>query len=200
MKPQAPIRSIRATRRERTCALPGDSIIAHPHQSLTCAITLPCPPEEVWPWLAQMGAGGRAGWYSYDTIDNGGRRSLDTILGRFQEVALGASFPPLPGVDGLTVASFEREVSLVLAYRPRGTGLPTFTWAFVLEPMPGSHTRLLVRARATYLSTRQAVPFWMAWPFVHFGHFLMQWRQLQGIATRAQRIASPERQLQRDAS
>jgi hypothetical protein len=147
-----------------------------------------------------MGSGGRAGWYSYDRIDNGGRRSLDTILGRLQEITLGTSFPPLPGVDGLTVASFEREASLVLAWRPRRTGLPTVTWAFILEPLRDSQTRLLVRARATYVSARQAVPFWMAWPFVHFGHFLMQSRQLQGIATRTQRIASPERQLKRDAS
>ena len=73
--------------------------IAHPRQSLTYAITIACPPQEVWPWLAQMGSGGRAGWYSYDRIDNGGRHSTDRILRRLQHVRLGTTFPPLPGVD-----------------------------------------------------------------------------------------------------
>ena len=104
------IRSVRATRRERTCALPGDSLITHPIQLLTYAITIACPPHEVWPWLAQMGSGGRAGWYSYDRIDNAGRHSADCILCRLQDVAVGATFPPLPGIDnGLTVVQFERE-------------------------------------------------------------------------------------------
>ena len=31
--------------------------------------------HEVWPWLVQMGAGSRAGWYSYDFLDNGRRPS-----------------------------------------------------------------------------------------------------------------------------
>ena len=48
---------------------------------------------------------------------------------------------------------------------------------------------------------RQAVPFWMAWPFVHFGHFLMQRKQLLGIADRAEHVASPgSRPVQRDAA
>jgi len=38
------------------------------------AITIRRSPHDVWPWLAQMGAG-RAGWYGYDFIDNGGQRT-----------------------------------------------------------------------------------------------------------------------------
>ena len=40
---------------------------------MTRAISIEAPPEAVWPWLAQMGRG--AGWYSYDRVDNGGRRT-----------------------------------------------------------------------------------------------------------------------------
>ena len=54
-------RSVRATRPERTRDLPGDQLIPEPIGSLTHAITIPCPRREVWPWLAQMGAGSRAG-------------------------------------------------------------------------------------------------------------------------------------------
>ena len=195
-------RSVRATRRERISPLPGDSLIAHAAQALTYAITVACPPHEVWPWLAQMGSGSRAGWYSYDGIDNGGRRSIDRILRKLQDVAVGTTFPPLPGIDdGLTVVQFEREANLVLAWRSDRQGPPRITWAFVLESRRPAETRLIVRARATYITRAEAVPFWMAWPFVHCGHFLMQRKQLLGIADRAERIASPGTcPVQRDAA
>ena len=38
--------------------------------SFTHAIDLAAPPDRVWPWLVQMGAE-RAGWYSWDLLDNG---------------------------------------------------------------------------------------------------------------------------------
>ena len=48
---------------------------------------MPRAPERAWPWLAQMGAG-RAGWHSWDVLDDGGRRSaaysvdwLDRLFG-----------------------------------------------------------------------------------------------------------------------
>jgi len=193
---------VRATRRERSCALPGDSLIAHPAQTLTYAITVACPPHEVWPWLAQMGSGNRAGWYSYDRIDNGGCPSTDRILRGLQDVAVGTRFPPLPGVnDGLRVVEFEREASLVLGWQPHRNGPVTITWSFVLEARRPAQTRLIVRARATYGSPGHAVPFWMASPLVHFGHFLMQRKQLLGIVHRAERIASPGMSpMQRDAA
>jgi len=53
---------------------PGDELIRDPTSSATMATTLPAPPEEVWPWLVQMG-GGRGGWYSWDWLDNDGTRA-----------------------------------------------------------------------------------------------------------------------------
>jgi hypothetical protein len=202
MKLPGSIRSVRPTWRERTCALPGDSLIAHPIQSLTYAITIACPPQEVWPWLAQMGSGRRAGWYSYDRIDNAGRHSAESILCSLQDVAVGTTFPVLPGIDdGLTVVQFEREASLVLAWRPQRDSAPIITWTFVLEARRWSQTRLIVRARATCAAPSQTVPFWAARPIVHFGHFLMQRKQLLGIAERAERVGSPgSRPVQRDAA
>ena len=194
------VRSIRATGREQVSALAGDSVVPFPRQSLTYAITVACPPQEVWPWLAQMGSS-RAGWYSYDRIDNAGRHSADRIQARWQDVTLGTAFPPLPGVEGMRVVAFEREASLVLAWGPNRNAPPTVSWTFVLVPRRGGQTRLIVRARATYSSPGQAIPFWATWPFVHFGHFLMQRKQLLGIAARSERFASPEWQpSRRDAA
>ena len=64
------MRSVRARRSETQRSLPGDELLANA-RSLTHAITIQRPRSEIWPWLVQMGAG-RAGWYSYDQVDNGG--------------------------------------------------------------------------------------------------------------------------------
>jgi hypothetical protein len=42
------------------------------------AAVLPAPQGKVWPWLVQMG-GGRAGWYSWDRLDNNGKPSADRM-------------------------------------------------------------------------------------------------------------------------
>ena len=58
------LRSVRATDPERRHALPGDGSILQPIGTLTHPITIRRPAHEVWPWLVQMGAGSRAGWYA----------------------------------------------------------------------------------------------------------------------------------------
>ena len=56
---------------ERHRPLRADRLVPDAIFRSTHAITIDAPPEQVWPWIAQMGAG-RAGWYSWDLIDNGG--------------------------------------------------------------------------------------------------------------------------------
>ena len=73
-------RTVRASRVERARTLAGDELIPRPIGSLTHAITIRRAAREVWPWLVQMGAGNRAGWYSYDFLDNGRQRSADRIM------------------------------------------------------------------------------------------------------------------------
>ena len=58
-------RSVRATHLERARQLSGDALIPEPIASITHAATIRRPPRDVWPWLIQMGAGTRAGWYSF---------------------------------------------------------------------------------------------------------------------------------------
>jgi hypothetical protein len=54
--------------------LPGDELVTRPTFNATRAITIAATPQEIWPWLLQVGVT-RAGWYSYDILDNLGRRS-----------------------------------------------------------------------------------------------------------------------------
>jgi len=84
--------------------MPADSLIPAPMGVVTHAVTITAPPERVWPWLVQMGAG-RAGWYSYDWIDNGGHQSTNAILPQHQQIAPGDVMPATPGMtDAFRVA------------------------------------------------------------------------------------------------
>ena len=144
--------------------------------------------SDVWPWLAQMG-GGRAGWYSYDAIDNGGHPSAERIDPELQQLKAGDIFPFLPGSpDGFVVLACAPGRSLLLAaLGPNGA--PVVTWAFVLEPCRAGSTRLLVRVRASKTYQFHRLPPWLLKRIVPPGHFLMERRQLLGIARRAEHEA-----------
>lgn len=176
-----------ALRRERSCRLPGDGFLAQPLSSQTHAITIERPRRAVWPWLVQMGAG-RAGWYSFDFIDNGGQPSAEHIVPELQHVKVGDLFPALRGVtEGFTVLRVEHERSLVLGWLPYRRRQPLMTWAYVLtEPEP-EITRLIVRARAgDGYHTPFGLPDWTIRTYTAWGHSLMQQKQLLGIARRSE--------------
>jgi hypothetical protein len=60
------------------------------------------------------------------------------------------------------------------------------TWAFTLEAVDEDTTRLVVRARAARGYPFYDLPPLIGMPFIRFGHFIMQRRQLLGIASRAE--------------
>ena len=179
-------RTVRATRKEEARQLPGDDLIADPIGSLTHAITIQSVTHDVWPWIAQMGAGNRSGWYSYDFLDNGRQRSASRIAPELQDLKSGMVFPALPGVtDGFTLVSFEPEHFLVLDWKaPDGTVL--VTWTFVLEPVGDASTRLITRARGAPGYRFHGLPSPVAKHIIRVVHFIMQRKQLLGIAQRAE--------------
>jgi hypothetical protein len=175
---------VRATRFERTWLLPGDRLIPEAIGSLTHAITVPCDRHTLWPWLAQMGAG-RAGWYSYDFIDNGRHPSAVDVRPELQNIGVGTLLPALPGAkDGFVVVECEPERSLVLGW-PSPDGVYLSTWAFVLEGAGPGNTRLIVRARGGPGYQFHGLPLWL----IKAGHYVMQRQQLRGIARRVERRA-----------
>jgi hypothetical protein len=176
---------VRASTEEERRPLAGDGLIPHPVATVNHAITIRRPPRDVWPWLAQMGSG-RAGWYAYDFIDNGGRPSADRILPQYQTVAIGTVFPALPGVkQAFVVAGYEFERSLVLTV-PTATGQYQTTWAFVLQETPPGHSRLIVRGRVAPGYGPYGLPQWAALLLGRPAHFIMERKQLLGIARRAE--------------
>jgi hypothetical protein len=179
------MRSVHATADERSRTLPGDEFIANAGGSLTHAATLSGPPAAVWPWLVQMGAG-RAGWYSYDRIDNGGRPSAWVIRPELQSPPIGTIFPALPGRgDGFRLVALEPKRHLVLAF-PHADGRPLTTWSFVLHPVGASATRLVVRARGERGYRSFGLPSWLSRVLIKGVHFVMERRQLLGLAARVE--------------
>lgn len=72
----------------RTQITPGDDLLPDA-KAATRAITIKATPEAVWPWLVQLGYG-KAGWYSYDWIDNDFQPSARQIIPEFQRLEVGA--------------------------------------------------------------------------------------------------------------
>ena len=93
-----------ATILEKRRPLRVDTMIPNPLFMSTHAITIDAPPEQVWPWIAQMGAG-RAGWYSWDAIDNGGMPSASRVAPDLQMVVPGDIMPAVPGATDAFIVS-----------------------------------------------------------------------------------------------
>jgi hypothetical protein len=176
---------VHATPAERAKTLAGDDLIPQPIGTVNHAITIHRSPHNVWPWLVQMGSG-RAGWYAYDFIDNGSQHSAERILPEYQDISVGSVFPALPGAkDVFTVALCEPGRSLVLSWRLPNGHYQT-TWAFVLEQPQPDQTRLIVRGRVAYGYRPYGLPQWLALSTGRVAHFVMQRKQLLGIARRAE--------------
>jgi membrane protease YdiL (CAAX protease family) len=176
-------RSVRATHEEKTRALPGDERIPEAIDTLTHGVTIRRPPRDVWPWLMQMGAGSRAGWYSYDWLDNGRQPSAAHIVPELQHPAVGTIFPALPNVtEGFVVLATEPERVLMLGWPAPNE----VTWTFCLDEVAPGETRLLVRARWGPGYRFHGLPLLLTRVVGRVVHFIMQRKQLLGIANRAE--------------
>jgi uncharacterized protein YndB with AHSA1/START domain len=123
------------------------------------ATTLPAPPEQVWPWLVQLGKQ-RAGWYlpaRLETLVPPRRRGLRTIDPRWQGLAPGDVIPDWGGADAqFEVVTVDPPHALVhRSTRPRPGREPLeLSWALVLTAAPPDRTRLHLRLRINALGRR----------------------------------------------
>lgn len=175
--------------------MPGDSLVQHPIEVTTRAITIDARPAHVWPWLAQMGKG-RGGLYSYDWLDQVfgvlDRPSSDSLIPRFQGIRAGDTIP-VGGSAGWPVAIAKPSELLLLDVRQAGAHV---TWAFALDSISPARTRLIMRVRARLPST-WALPLQVA--VLDPAEFLMVRRQLIGIRDRAERLARADSAYARGA-
>jgi hypothetical protein len=178
--------SVRATADERARVLPGDELIPQAIDTMTHGVTIRRASRDVWPWLVQMGAGSRGGWYSYDWLDNGRQTSATRIVPELQHPRIGTIFPALPGMtDEFVLLAIEHGRVLTLgALAPNAT--PEVTWTFVLDETAPDMTRLVVRARGGPGYRFHGLPLLLTRIVVRVVHFIMQRKQLLGIKRRAE--------------
>jgi hypothetical protein len=169
-------------------SMPGDELDPSPLFLATRAITIAGTPEEIWPWLVQMGYE-RAGFYGYDFLENlgskRGLRSADRILPEFQHFSVGDEVPISP-VSRMVFYAIEPDRYLIwagqFAERPGG-----FTWA--LYPLDESHTRLVSRIRWSHHWTQPGVLVLEL--FTDFTDHLAVRKILQGVKGRVEGRIEP---------
>jgi hypothetical protein len=173
-----------ATQEEVRRPMLGDELVHRPFYVSNRAITIQARPEEIWPWLVQIGMG-RGGFYSYEWLERLAGLSISTVerlLPEFQTLEPGDTIPAGRGLH-LPVRAVEPYASLVIGSRPEEpAGQSRVSWSLGLYPRDGS-TRLVSRVRTSY--------FWSPGdPLVAFFlgplHFLMERKMLLGIQRRAE--------------
>lgn len=152
----------------------------------TRAMTIQSSPEDVWPWIAQLGQG-RGGFYSYDLAENligCNIHSAETVVAEWQDIAVGDEVRLHPEVSlAVTVVEPGRALVLRRAVPVGATAGPyDMTWAFVLRDGPGDTTRLVVRERYRYVARWAAL---IVEP-VELVSSVMSKRMLRGIRQRAE--------------
>jgi len=161
--------------------MPGDERVPNASFNATRAITIAAPPARVWPWIVQMGYR-RAGFYTYDLLDNAGYASADRILEKFQHPKIGDWMPMAEAVNETTAFRFD-------AFRTNEWLLwakPDSTWSWQLHPLAGDRTRLVTRLKLRYPWESPVMAF-LTLLLIEFGDFPMMRRVLKGIKARAER-------------
>jgi hypothetical protein len=139
-------------------AYPCDDFVVSPTLQVWRGVRVEAPVAAVWPWVGQV----RLAPYSYDWVDNLGRRSPQQLVG-LPEPHIGEAFTTAGG----------RKCGRIVATSPRNHVTATIMGAFmsyVLVPNEHSTTRLL-------LKVVMHAPRWAA-PGLSVGDLIMARRQL----------------------
>ncbi len=164
-------------------AMPGGEIVQHPTFNATRSLTVNASPEAIWPWLVQIGHK-RAGWYSYDWIDNLGKPSARRIIPELQNLKPGDLIPIDPGgIYGFWVKALEPN-QWMLWWDKTGE----MTWFWGLYPLNKKQTRLITRVRLHYNWFSPSILFNL---LLDVGDIVMMRKCMLGIKERAEK--TPEK-------
>lgn len=151
--------------------LPCDRLLPDADLVVHRAVDVAAPAEHTFRWLCQL----RVAPYSYDWVDNGGRRSPRELTSGLDELAVGQRVMRI-----FTLESFVPGEHLTIRLTdPRGRRLfGTIVVTYAVLPAGAAASRLLVRLRVAGLDPvrRRA----LAW-----GDLLMMRKQLRTLAALA---------------
>jgi hypothetical protein len=177
-----------ATDEEIARPMPGDGQLDSPITITNRAVTVDAPPQDVWPWLPQMGELPRGGFYSYEWIERlMGMKvdNTDRVLPEFQDPHTGDA---LDRAGNMTVRAIEPGHAIVFG-PPPGLWLDS-TWAVAVYPSGAGRTRLVSRVRAQVRRWSPAAVLMML--TIDPGQFIMERKFLLEIKKRAEALARRE--------
>ena len=167
--------------------LPGDELLTKPIIQWSHAVTINASPEQVWPWLIQMGDT-RGGFYSFMFIERLFPESselynnADRIHPEWQNPPTGQGMISTM----LKIVDYKPGDYMFASIDPdEGIG---WTWAWKILPIPDGRTRMLVHMRIQ-------VPDEMNKPvyavLMNLAAFVMERNMLDGIQLRAEGRSEP---------
>jgi hypothetical protein len=181
------------TPREAYFDLPGDQSTPGKGFQILHAINIEATPEQVWPWLAQIGHD-RGGFYSYSWLENlFGLHvvNADRVVPEWQTRALGEVVPATPPK---WLGLVEKPLGWRVTQFEPGHVLFLENWgAFALVRTGPASTRLYIRTQGD--ARTPASLWWSPVELLVFepAHFIMQRRMLIGIRARAEQLARQQR-------
>jgi hypothetical protein len=142
---------VRPTPAERASACPGDDLVQPADVVMDRGFTVPGTPEQVWPWLVQLGKW-RAGWYltrSVERLVPPRNRASRRIEARWQSLAVGDTIPDYGGRhETFLVAAISAAHHLVYTSQ---RGRVRVSWCITIMPFLSSdedvQTRVHLRLR-----------------------------------------------------
>lgn len=136
------------TRAEVESPMPGDDLVESADAVMDRAFTISAAPNEVWPWLVQLGKG-RAGWYLPRHVERfvpPGRRAVRHVNTRWQDLELGDVIPDYGGRhETFTINHIDSPKAIVYTSE---RGRSHISWAIMLAPVGHGNTRVRLRLRA----------------------------------------------------
>jgi len=196
-----------ASDEEVTGPYPGADLVPEGKRAATMAVTIDASPEQVWPWLVQMG-GDRGGWYSWDRLDNAGHPSATEVHPEWQDLGLGdhVKYRRRSGpVDAWEVAALEPNRYLGLRgltdlrgrnldpQQPRPSAYIEGLWGFQLRELPDRRTRVVIGGYQTFRPRwiERFVASWLYIPVV----WIMQARMLVVLKRNIERAATSQQDI-----
>jgi len=142
------------------------------------AVTIRTDAERLFRWLCQL----RVAPYSYDWIDNGGRRSPQTRTPGLEELALGQTVMKI-----FELRAFESGRSLTVVNKTRRGARPIFgkVWvSYVIRPASEGVVRLVAKVLVRY---PRGTLGWLMRALLPGGDLVMMRRQLLNLKRLAER-------------
>ena len=154
---------------ERSLTFPCDRFVQHFDAEYYRGITIRTRPQTIFRWLCQM----RIAPYSYDWIDNLGRRSPQKLTPGMDELAIGQTF-----MYGFELIEFERNRLLTVRSKLDLFGSRIFgdiVASYLIIPHSSTDCRLLVKLIVRYV---RGPIGWLMRLLLPWGDLIMMRRQL----------------------